>query len=222
MNIRVKFFASLRETAGRTTIDLPLANGATVADALSALEAQLNLALQGSRLAITVNRRYAASDTRLMEGDELALLPPVSGGQDGARLFEVTSAPISLDDVAARVGSPIHGAVTVFAGVVRGETGSLTTDYLEYEAYPEMAEAVFAQIADEIRQRWPAITTIAIVHRTGRIDVGEASVVIATAAAHRADTFDACHYAIDRLKVIAPIWKKEFGPGGTYWVEGPA
>lgn len=101
MNIRVKFFASLRETAGRTTIDLPLASGATVADALSALEAQLNLALQGSRLAITVNRRYAASDTRLMEGDELALLPPVSGGQDGARLFEVTSAPISLDDVAA-------------------------------------------------------------------------------------------------------------------------
>lgn len=222
MNIRVKLFASLRETAGRPAIDLQLPEGATVADALAALDGQLRLSKHGTRVAAAVNRRYAESGTGLHDGDELALLPPVSGGQDAAPLFEITDAPISLDDVAARVGAPAHGAITVFAGVVRGETGDLTTDYLEYEAYPEMAESVFAQIADEIRQRWPAITAVAIVHRTGRMAVGEASVVIALAAAHRADTFDACRYAIDRLKTIAPIWKKEFGSDGTYWVEGPA
>lgn len=217
MNIRVKLFASLREAAGRTTIDLTLPDDATVADALAALDGQLRLTARGTRVALAVNRRYVEPDAGLRDGDELALLPPVSGGQETARLFEVTAAPISLDDVATRVRAPAHGAITVFAGVVRGETGALTTDYLEYEAYPEMAEAVFAQIADEVRQRWPVVTAVAIVHRSGRMEVGEASVVIAVAAAHRADTFDACHYAIDRLKAIAPIWKKEVGPDGTFW-----
>ncbi len=218
MNIRVKLFASLREAAGRTTIDLTLPDGATVADALAALDGQLRPASQGTPVAVAINRRYVEPNTGLREGDELALLPPVSGGQETTRLFEMTDGPISLDDVASRVRAPTHGAITVFAGVVRGETGALTTDYLEYETYPEMAEAVFAQIADEVRQRWPDISSIAIVHRTGRMNVGEASVVIAIAAAHRADTFDACHYAIDRLKAIAPIWKKEVGPDGTFWV----
>ncbi len=218
MNIRVKLFASLREAAGRTTIDLTLPDGATVADALAALDGQLRPASQGTRVAVAINRRYVEPNTGLREGDELALLPPVSGGQETTRLFEMTDGPISLDDVASRVRAPTHGAITVFAGVVRGETGALTTDYLEYETYPEMAEAVFAQIADEVRQRWPDISSLAIVHRTGRMNVGEASVVIAIAAAHRADTFDACHYAIDRLKAIAPIWKKEVGPDGTFWV----
>lgn len=218
MNIRVKLFASLREAAGRTTIDLTLPDGATVADALAALDGQLRPASQGRRVAVAINRRYVEPNTGLREGDELALLPPVSGGQETTRLFEMTDGPISLDDVASRVRAPTHGAITVFAGVVRGETGALTTDYLEYETYPEMAEAVFAQIADEVRQRWPDISSLAIVHRTGRMNVGEASVVIAIAAAHRADTFDACHYAIDRLKAIAPIWKKEVGPDGTFWV----
>jgi molybdopterin synthase catalytic subunit len=221
MNIRVKLFASLREAAGRTTIDLALPDGASVADALAALDGPLRLAAQGTRVAVAVNRRYAEPGTALHDGDELALLPPVSGGQEATRLFEITTAPLSLDDVAARVSAPAHGAITVFAGVVRGETGPLTTDYLEYEAYPEMAEATFAQIAGEVQERWPAITAVAIVHRTGRMEVGEASVVIAIAAAHRADTFDASRYAIDRLKAIAPIWKKEVGSDGSFWVEGP-
>lgn len=218
MNIRVRLFASLRETAGQSTVDLVLPESAIVADALAALDGRLNLATHGSRIAVAVNRRYAESSTLLREGDELALLPPVSGGQDTPRRFEITSTPISLDEMAARVTAPAHGAITLFAGVVRGETGSLTTDFLEYEAYPEMAEAVFAQIADEVRARWPEITAVAISHRVGRMDVGETSVVIAIAAAHRADTFDACRYAIDRLKTIAPIWKREFGSDGTYWV----
>lgn len=217
MNIRVRLFASLRETAGQSTVDLVLPESAIVADALAALAGRLNLTTHGSRIAVAVNRRYAEPSTLLREGDELALLPPVSGGQDTPRLFEITSTPISLDEMAARVTAPAHGAITLFAGVVRGETGSLTTDFLEYEAYPEMAEAVFAQIADEVRARWPEITAVAISHRVGRMDVGETSVVIAIAASHRADTFDACRYAIDRLKTIAPIWKREFGPDGSFW-----
>jgi molybdopterin synthase catalytic subunit len=144
-----------------------------------------------------------------------------------------------LDDVAGRVAAPNRGAVTVFAGLVRGETdlanpyaaappagsgdaqGRLHTDYLEYEAYAEMAEAMLAQIGAEIQQRWPQIEAVSILHRVGRIEVGEPSVVIAVAAAHRKGTFDACSYAIERLKAIAPIWKKEVGRDGQWWVEGP-
>jgi molybdopterin synthase catalytic subunit len=187
----------------------------------------------------SVNRVYAGEDTVLQPGDEVGLFPPVSGGQAGRPLFEITEAPLSLDDVADRVASSSRGAVTVFAGLVRGETdlanpyaaappmvsgdeqGRLRTEYLEYEAYAEMAEAMLAQIGAEIQQRWPQIEAVSIVHRTGRVEVGEPSVVIAVAAAHRKGTFDACSYAIERLKAIVPIWKKEVGRDGQWWVEGP-
>ena len=110
----------------------------------------------------------------------------------------------------------------MFAGTVRGLTGNVQTDYLEYEAYPEMAEEVLAAIGAEVQRQWPAIRAISIVHRVGRLAVGEASVVIAVAAAHRADTFPACQYAIDRVKQIAPIWKREVRPDGSAWIEGPS
>jgi molybdopterin synthase catalytic subunit len=135
-------------------------------------------------------------------------------------LFEIVTSPISLDEVAARVAAADRGGVAIFAGLVRGITGAVTTDYLEYEAYPEMAEDVLAQIGAEVLARWPSVAAISIVQRVGRLAVGETSIAIAVAAAHRADTFDACHYAIDRVKQIAPIWKREIGPGGTNWVEG--
>jgi len=135
------------------------------------------------------------------------------------KLFEITTEPISVDEVNARVAARSIGAITNFTGVVRGRTGEREVEFLEYEAYPEMAEAMLAQIGDEIRERWPQIEAVSIVHRIGRLAVGEVSVVIAVAAAHRVDTFDACRYAIDRLKVIVPIWKKEIGPSGEVWVE---
>jgi len=135
------------------------------------------------------------------------------------KLFEITTEAISVDEVNARVAARSIGAITNFVGVVRGQTGEREVEFLEYEAYPEMAEEMLAQIGDEIRERWPQIETVSIVHRTGRLAVGEVSVVIAVAAAHRADTFDACRYAIDRLKAIVPVWKKEIGPGGEVWVE---
>lgn len=133
--------------------------------------------------------------------------------------FEITSDPLSVDEVVARLKAPTVGGIATFIGVVRGETEGRATQYLEYEAYPEMAEAQLHQIGDELRERWPTVQDVAIVHRIGRLEIGETIVVIAVAAAHRAELFDATHYAIDRLKEIVPIWKKEVWTDGAEWKE---
>ncbi len=142
------------------------------------------------------------------------------------KLYEITNLPLSLDDVASRVNRVDCGAITTFAGVVRGETATASgrrgTDFLDYEAYSEMAEKMMAQIGEEIKARWPRVQSVSILHRTGRCDVGEASVVIAVATPHRGDgCFDACHYAIERLKAVVPIWKQENWADGQVWIEGP-
>jgi molybdopterin synthase catalytic subunit len=135
--------------------------------------------------------------------------------------FELTRQPLDVNEVVQRVMAPDRGAVATFVGVVRDHHKGRRVRYLEYEAYPEMAEEVLAQIGQEIRQRWPAVDDVCIVHRIGHQDVGEISVVIAVAAAHRVDTFDATRYAIERIKEIAPIWKKEVCEDGEFWLEGP-
>lgn len=240
MVVRVRLFASLRQAVGMGTLSYSLPAGATVADLVQGLIAEYpRLPTAAGAIYASVNRVYAGQDTTLQPGDEVGLFPPVSGGQAGQPLFEITEAALSLDDVAARVASPDRGAVAAFAGLVRGETDlanphaaappavsgdeqrRLHTDYLEYEAYEEMAIAMLAKIGAEIQQRWPQIEAVSIVHRIGRIEVGEPSVVIAVAAAHRKGTFDACSYAIERLKAVVPIWKKEVGRDGQWWVEGP-
>jgi molybdopterin synthase catalytic subunit len=240
IDVQVRLFASLRQAVGVGTLTGSLPAGATVTDLVQALAAEYpRLPTAAGAIYAAVNRVYANEATVLQQGDEVGLFPPVSGGQAGPRLFEITEAPLSLDDVAGRVAAPNRGAVTLFAGLVRGETdlaspyaaappavsgdaqGRLRTDYLEYEAYAEMAEVVLAQIGAEVQERWPQIEAVSIVHRIGRIEVGEPSVVIAVAAAHRKGTFDACSYAIERLKAIVPIWKKEVGRDGQWWVEGP-
>jgi molybdopterin synthase catalytic subunit len=138
------------------------------------------------------------------------------------KLFEITPDPISADDVIARLADPAIGAIATFVGVVRGETERRKTLHLEYEAYPDMAEDSLRQIGDEIGERWPSIREVAIVHRIGRLEIGETVTVIAVSAAHRSDVFDALHYAIDRLKEIVPIWKKEIWADGESWQsEGP-
>lgn len=137
------------------------------------------------------------------------------------KLFEITKQEISADDVIARLADPAVGAVATFVGIVRGVTDGRETLYLEYEAYPEMAEAALGQIGDEIRERWPSIRQVAIVHRVGRLEVGEAAVVIALSAAHRPEVFDALRYAIDRLKEIVPIWRKEVWADGEEWRSEP-
>jgi len=140
--------------------------------------------------------------------------------------FEITDQPLSLDDVAARVSQPDCGAIVTFAGVVRGATvteeGKRGTDFLNYEAYTDMAERMLAQIGAEIQERWPKVAQVSILHRVGRIEIGEPSVLIAVATPHRHDgCFEAGQYAIERLKAIVPIWKEENWSDGQVWVEGP-
>lgn len=136
---------------------------------------------------------------------------------DAPTIIEITEAPISTDAVLARLSDPQNGALVTFNGVVRNQSEGRATRYLEYEAYPAMAEATLRQIADEIRARWPDVRGIAFVHRVGRLAIGETAVVIALSAAHRPQLFDALHYAIDRLKEIVPIWKKEVWEDGSAW-----
>lgn len=239
--IRVRAFAGLREALGATAFTVTLPAGTDVAGLLARLAVDYpNAKLGGRRFTVAVNRAYAPPTRVLADGDEVGLLPPVSGGSGRddpaavvppgagvkAHPYEITDRPISLDDAAARVTAPERGGITLFAGTVRGVTrpglpDQVRTEYLEYEAYPEMAEASFAQIAAEAQARWPDIAAVAVIHRVGRLEVGDISVAIAVAAAHRANTFDACHYIIDRIKQIAPIWKREVGPDGASWVEGP-
>lgn len=133
------------------------------------------------------------------------------------KLFEVTTRNISVDEVVARLADPAIGAVVTFVGVVRNNSEGREVLYLDYEAYPEMAEEALRQIGDEIRIRWETIREVTIVHRVGRLEIGETAVVIALSAAHRQETFDALRYAIDRLKEIVPIWKKEVWKGGEEW-----
>ena len=135
----------------------------------------------------------------------------------GKGRYEITPDPLTVDTIVAQLADPAMGAVVTFVGVVRCETGGREVLYLEYEAYPEMAEQVLEQIADEVRSRWPEIRDVAIVHRVGRLEIGETAVVIALSAAHRAQLFDALHYTIDRVKEIAPIWKKEVWTDGEEW-----
>jgi molybdopterin synthase catalytic subunit len=134
-------------------------------------------------------------------------------------LIRITREPIDRDTVIAAVAHPQAGGICTFEGIVRNHARGRTVRYLEYDAYPEMAEEQMAAIAQEVRERWPD-ARIAMVHRIGRLDIGEASVVISVATPHRAQAFEACRYAIDKLKTTVPIWKKEFGAHGEEWVEG--
>lgn len=136
------------------------------------------------------------------------------------KLFEITPLPISVAEVVSRLEDPANGALVTFIGVVRGDTHGRQVHYLEYEAYPEMAEEALAQIGEEIRRHWPEVRGVSIVHRVGRLNVGETSVVIALSAAHRSQLFDALRYAIDRLKEVVPIWKKEVWADGAEWKAG--
>ncbi|MBX3011733.1 MAG: molybdopterin converting factor subunit 1 [Caldilineaceae bacterium] len=229
MQVKVLLFATLRQLAGWKEQAIELPNDATLGDLLAYLTAaqpQLNLVQR--TIYAAVNEEYAKKERPLQEKDVVAIFPPVSGGAEkvAPKRFVITEEPLSLDDVAARVNRPDCGAITTFAGTVRGETtttdGVRGTDFLNYEAYTEMAERMMAQIGDEILAQWPKVQAVSILHRIGRIEVGEPSVVIAVATPHRGDgCFEACRYAIERLKAIVPIWKQENWSDGQVWIEGP-
>jgi molybdopterin synthase catalytic subunit len=219
MQVKLRYFAIIRETLGRTEERWEVADG-TTAGALFDLLAAEAPRLAGMKRAtmLMVNQEYVPSDHPLADGDEVAFIPPVSGG---GTLFRVTTEPLDAREIEAAVADPATGAIVTFTGTVRDHARGQVVTALEYEAYAPAAEKMLARIGDEIRERW-GIERVAIVHRTGLLPVGEASVVIAVSAAHRGEGFAACQYAIERLKEIVPIWKKEFYADGAVWVGSEA
>jgi MoaE-MoaD fusion protein len=208
MRITVRLFAALRERAGWSQRELELPDGAVVADVWPALE----LGAEPPGLAYARNREYAGRDTAVATGDEVAVIPPVSGGA-----FAIGPAPLDLDTVVAQVADPAAGAIATFVGTTRTHSRGRTVVHLEYDAYPEMAESEMARIADEVKARHDVLH-VAMAHRTGHVPIGEASVVIAVSAAHRGPAMDACREAIDTLKRTVPVWKKEVFEGGEEWI----
>ncbi|NJN99576.1 MAG: MoaD family protein [Anaerolineales bacterium] len=223
MRVTVKLFARLRELVGTHSIERQVVENGTVADLIQLLQAEFPRLIEVfPRTVVSVNREFAERETRLVEGDEVAFFPPVSGGSGASdTMFAITFEPVSLDDWAAKVRRPETGAVAVFAGTVRNVSAGKEVEHLEYEAYEEMALTKLRQVAAEAREQWPKIVEIAIVQRIGHLEVGDNAVIVAVSSPHRGDgCFEACQYAINRLKQIVPIWKKEVSPDGSEWVEG--
>ena len=215
MEITVLYFAITRERLGLESERVEVSQGARVGD-LWAVLVEKHAALAGLRrhLRIAVNHDFADDDRVLAQGDEVALIPPVAGGAGWCRLSE---APLDAAAVEAKVARPEAGAVVTFRGVVRDHTGDRRVNHLEYEVYPEMALAKLEEICLEVTDRWPGCRA-AIEHRHGRLEIGETAVVIAVSSAHRAEAFEGCRHAIERIKQSVPIWKKEVGPEGQEWV----
>jgi molybdopterin synthase catalytic subunit/molybdopterin converting factor small subunit len=208
MKVAVKLFAALREQAGSRERVVELDEGASV----EAVWPALGLGDEPVGLVYAVNRAYVSRGTALVDGDEVAVIPPVSGGA-----FLLSGGPLSLERVAAEVASEDAGAIATFVGTTRARSRGRDVIRLEYEAYEGMAEAEMERIALALRERHEVID-VAIHHRVGPVEIGETSVVIAVSAAHRAAAFEACREAIDTLKQSVPLWKKELYVGGEEWI----
>ncbi len=216
MTVTVRLFAMLRERAGSDSIEVELADGATVAEALAKLaeRPELGELLERMQVTMAVNRDYADPGTSLTAGDELALVPPVSGGSGGPEVYaRVTSEPLSLEALSNRVSRPEAGAIVSFQGTTREITR------IDYEAYSEMAEERIDEILRDCLGRH-GLEAAAAEHRTGPVALGESSVIVAVSAAHRVEAFAGAREAIDRIKAEAPIWKREVEAGEGTWVEG--
>jgi molybdopterin converting factor subunit 1 len=229
LEVQVLTFASLRQLLGRPSLTVSLSPGATVADLLERLSGEYPAAAPHlARALVAVNQDYADRNHPLATDDEVAIFPPVSGGGEEApsRAENVTHVALSTDPIdplhlSALVTEPGIGGVVTFAGVVRDNNLGRRVRYLEYEAYPPMAKAKLHQVITEARERWPVIRGVAVVHRTGHLEIGETAVLVAVGAPHRGDgAFEAARYIIDRTKEIVPIWKKEVWAEGAEWLEG--
>ena len=204
----MRLFAALRERAGSGTLEVELPEDASVGDVWMALR----LGEEPGGLLYAVNRGYAEKSTSLSPGDEVAVIPPVSGGD-----FRLSEAPLSLEAVVSEVRDENAGAIATFVGTTRARSRGRDVLHLEYEAYEGMAEGVMAGLAASLKARHE-LCEVAIHHRVGRVEIGETSVVIAVSAPHRAAALNACHEAIDELKVTVPLWKKEVYEGGEEWI----
>jgi len=226
MRVRVLFFGRLKDIVGRSEEDAELSEGARVEDLFARYGRSFpELAQFRASVVASVNQEFAEWRSPLSSGDEVAFLPPVSGGavSAGARVEEnfiaLVRKPIETAEIVAQLKAPPDGAVTVFEGIVRNQSGGRPTLYLEYEAYEPMAMAKMREIGDQMREKF-SIRRFAMIHRLGRLEIGETSVLIVVCSAHRAAAFDACRYGIDTLKKTVPIWKKEFFRDGAVWAEG--
>jgi molybdopterin synthase catalytic subunit len=216
MQITVKLFGAAREAAGAKQLSMALPDGARVGDVWTQLVGEFP-ALESfeNRLAVSVNYEIRSPDTPLADADEVAFLPPVSGGAGACTL---SNDPIDVGRVVSRVSGPGMGGIVTFVGAVRNRARGRDIQHLEYESYPEMAEREMERIAAQAAERWPG-TRVAIAHRAGRLEIGDIAVVVVAAAPHRAEAFEACRFAIDALKQTVPIWKKEVATDGEYWVD---
>lgn len=221
ISVHMRYFAFVREQLGKSKETIELSDGSTVGDALSlVLAANDRLKNSESALMVMVDQRYQPRDYVLSDGVEVAIIPPVSGGSDEKR-FIVSDAVIDPRRVENLVIDDASGALVTFAGTVRDHARGKAVTALEYEAYPPAAEKMLEQIGEEIRERW-GIETVAIQHRYGLLQIGETSVVIAVSSAHREVAFEACRYAIERIKVLVPIWKREIYEDGAVWIGSEA
>jgi MoaE-MoaD fusion protein len=229
--IKVLLFARLREIVGENVLELNSAEIHTVHDVWNTLKASFPQSAEFEKsLLFAVNQEFANTETKVEAGDEVAIFPPVSGGEGSkfkeiyyedpsGDIYQIVRQPILIEGLISQMSRPEDGAIVIFAGIVRNNSGGRRTLYLEYEGYEPMALKQIREIGLMIRQRWD-IHRVGIVHRLGKLEIGEASVVLVINSAHRHAAFEACHYAIDTLKKTVPIWKKEFFEGGEIWVEG--
>jgi molybdopterin synthase catalytic subunit len=225
IEVEIRFFAGLRERAGKDRLPVSLPAGATVADALVVAGKAVPGGLKGrGNIMYALNREYVTPEVELHDGDELALIPPVSGGavarkrRTGAfQSILITEEPLDPEPFTNYVTTDEDGAVVTFLGVTRNNNEGRRVEYLEYEAYRPMADEQIAAIIGEMKAKWK-IGRVAVAHRTGRVDIGETSMVVAVGAPHRRPAFEAALYFVDRLKEVVPIWKKEVFEGGEVWI----
>ena len=221
LKINVLLFAGLRESAGIGQVSLELPSGSNVSDAVSAAEISTPRAwCAPESLAMALNHEYVYSDQLLSDGDELALIPPVSGGSSRRLppIVLITNDPIDPIEISSHVRDPTDGAVLVFEGITRNLNQGRSVLYLEYEAYRPMAEKKIVELINQISDRWE-IDRVAFAHRVGRVDIGETSMILAVGSAHRRPAFEAASYFVDQMKRVVPIWKKEYFDGGDVWID---
>jgi len=215
VEITVKLFGSLREAVGAKELSVRLEEGAGVGELRGLLARRHPAFLEmAGRVRVAVNQEICGEDVMLQEADEVAFLPPVSGGAQAC--CSLSDEPLDIGEVVERVAGPDVGGLVTFVGTVRNVSRGHPIRYLEYEAYRGMAEAEMQKIADEAASQWPG-SRVAVAHRTGHLRIGEIAVVVVAAAPHRAEAFAAARYSIDTLKQRVPIWKKEVAEDGEYW-----
>jgi molybdopterin synthase catalytic subunit len=225
VKVSLLLFAALRDAVGERTLCLELAEGATVNDLKHQLAARYpRVEPMMKTVVCAIDDEYVKSEARLCEGAEVALIPPVSGGavETTPGLFRLTREVMDPQQLAELVRRDEAGAIALFYGIVRNHSEGRDVERLEYEAHESMAVRKLREVADQTKRRFPEISEIGAWHRIGVLEIGEASLLVAVSSPHRAQAFEACHWAVDRIKEVVPVFKKEHWAGGSAWVEGHA